>query len=402
MQAIQLAFKYLVRNKGRTVLLLLVLLMTHTLILGTNMMMQATEHSKQLLEEKTNSKIVVETTQPLNGRIIDQIQHLSGVSFLNCIGRQVLFPENFHVITMSDSLDEDNLSSAVITYSDLQRDGPFADGIYRLADGNYIKLGKKGAVVHMNLAQQNGLSIGESIIISNRAGKTVTVPIIGLFRSVGNVEKDQPDATGALNRIENQIFVDQDSYKKCIDTVSYDSLCVYLENPKNADALKNTLRHMLGKNVVLNTADALYSQLMAPLEQASNVASLMRTLAVFMGTTVSTLLLCLWMKSRQKEIAVYMSLGRTKGNILGQLVMESGGIFILSIIGTMFASNGIAAFLKNMVVDSNLINGNMKITVQDIGLLILLGFGMILVAQLFSVIPILKSKPKDILTKMEG
>lgn len=402
MRAIQLAFKYLVRNKGRTILLLLILLMTHTLILGTGMMMQATEHSKQLLEEKTNSKIVVETTQPLNRRIIDQIQHLNGVSFLNCIGRQVLFPENFHVITMSDSLDEDNLSSAVITYSDLQRDGPFADGIYRLADGNYIKPGKKGAVVHMNLAQQNRLSIGESITISNSDGKKLTVPIIGLFRSVGNVEKDQPDATDALNRIENQIFVDQDSYKRCFEIVSYDSLCVYLENPKDADALKNTLRHMLGQNVVLNTADALYSQIMAPLEQVGSVARLMCTLAVFMGTTVSTLLLCLWMKSRQKEIAVYMSLGRTKENILGQLVMESGGIFMLSIIGTMFASNGIATFLKNMVINPNIINGNIKITVQDIGLLILLGFGMILVAQLFSVIPILKSKPKDILTKMEG
>ena len=62
MKFYQLGFRYLQRKKGKTILLLIVLILVNSMILGTSMILRTTNESKQAMQEKTNSKIVVEIT----------------------------------------------------------------------------------------------------------------------------------------------------------------------------------------------------------------------------------------------------------------------------------------------------------------------------------------------------
>ena len=65
MKFYQLGFRYLQRKKGKTILLLIVLILVNSMILGTSMILRTTNESKQAMQEKTNSKIVAEITSKM-------------------------------------------------------------------------------------------------------------------------------------------------------------------------------------------------------------------------------------------------------------------------------------------------------------------------------------------------
>lgn len=407
MNFLQLAFKYLQRKKGKTILLLIVLMLVNSMILSTNMILRTTNDSKQNMHEKTNSKIVAEIADK-NSKItlndIEQIEMLEDVSTINRIGRQEVFPINFAPVTISDSSDEDNLKIAFLSYDDLEKDSPFAEMQYRLYSGDYIKNDKKGVVINTNLAAQNGLEIGDTMEFGTKDGTTVSTQIVGIFKSAGNVEKDQPEATTAINRIENQIFVDSDTYMDLIKEPTFDKLSVYSKNPENLGVLENNLKTILGTNAELRTSDTLYQQMSAPLEQISKVANLMLLLTLSTGTIVVSLLLCMWMRTRKKEMAIFMSIGKKKGEIFLQTLFEAGAVFISSALAATIMGKFFSELLQNIITNADTTTANLEVflQLQDIGILFILGGAVILIALCCSVIPILKANPKDILAKMEG
>ena len=222
--------------------------------------------------------------------------------------------------------------------------------------------------------------------------------------SAGNVEKDQPTETTAVNRIENQVFIDNSTYKELFKEAEFEKLCVYSKRPEKLDVLETSLQKIFGNDVELSTSDTLYQQMSAPLEQISKVANLMLVLTLVTGTVVVSLLLCMWMRTRQKEVAIFMSLGKTKSEIFLQTLLEAGSVFTLSVLGATAIGKLFSGVLQNIITGSESVTENLKVVlqIQDIGMLFLLGGAVILVALCCSILPILRANPKDILAKMEG
>ena len=405
MKFYQLGFRYLQRKKGKTILLLIVLILVNSMILGTSMILRTTNESKQAMQEKTNSKIVAEITSKdskITENEVNKIETLEDVSSINRIGRQEVFPNNFAPVTLNTSTNEENLKIALLSYDDLEKDSPFSE--MRLASGDYIKREKKGAVINANLANQNGLKVGDTIELSTENGTKVSVQIIGIFMSAGNVEKDQPTETTAVNRIENQVFIDNSTYKELFKEAEFEKICIYSKRPEKLDVLETSLQKIFGNDVALSTSDTLYQQMSAPLEQISKVANLMLVLTLVTGTVVVSLLLCMWMRTRQKEVAIFMSLGKTKSEIFLQTLLEAGSVFTLSVLGATAIGKLFSGVLQNVITGSETVTENLKVVlqIQDIGMLFLLGGAVILVALCCSILPILRANPKDILAKMEG
>ena len=156
---------------------------------------------------------------------------------VNRVGQYDIFPSNFMPITGNTSSGEDNSKVVLLSYDDLEKDSPFSDLQYKLTAGDYIQQDKKGAVIHTSLANQNGLEIGDTLKLDTGSGQTVSVPIIGLFKSSGNMEDKQPAETTAVNRMENQIFIDNGSCSDLFKDTGFYKLVVYTDNPENISAL---------------------------------------------------------------------------------------------------------------------------------------------------------------------
>ncbi len=405
MKFYQLAFRYLCRKKSKTFILLLVLLFINSMILGSYMILHATEDSRITMQEKMGTKAVLEvkgSDRFITENEVRKIRDMDGVISVNRMADSAVYPVNFNPITNSDSEEENNWKVTLLSYDELERDSAFSDLRYRLMKGDMITEGSgKGAVINFALADANGLEIGDEMEVGTETGSVINVKIIGVF--VAGSERNQMDTLPAVNRIENQIFIDNESYTGLFDNAGYRKIAVYTKKPDQIDVLVQELKDFLGSRVEITTADILYRQLEVPLNRIVRVMKLMLVFTLAAGVTITSILLCMWMRSRKREIAVFISMGKKKTDILMQVFMETAAVFCLSVSGACVIGSGMAGIMKELLMEENTaVLLSVSLQAGDIAAMFFAGGCIAVIAVCISLLPILRANPKDILSNMEG
>lgn len=405
MKFYQLAFRYLCRKKSKTFILLLVLLFINSMILGSYMILHATEDSRITMQEKMGTKAVLEvkgSDRFITENEVRKIRDMDGVISVNRMADSAVYPVNFNPITNSDSEEENNWKVTLLSYDELERDSAFSDLRYRLMKGDMItESSGKGAVINFALADANGLEIGDEMEVGTETGSVINVKIIGVF--VAGSERNQMDTLPAVNRIENQIFIDNESYTGLFDNAGYRKIAVYTKKPDQIDVLVQELKDFLGSRVEITTADILYRQLEVPLNRIVRVMKLMLVFTLAAGVTITSILLCMWMRSRKREIAVFISMGKKKTDILMQVFMETAAVFCLSVFGACVIGSGMAGIMKELLMEENTaVFLSVSLQAGDIAAMFFAGGCIAVIAVCISLLPILRANPKDILSKMEG
>ncbi len=405
MKFYQLAFRYLCRKKSKTFILLLVLLFINSMILGSYMILHATEDSRITMQEKMGTKAVLEvkgSDRFITENEVREIRDMDGVISVNRMADSAVYPVNFNPITNSDSEDENNWKVTLLSYDELERDSAFSDLRYRLMKGDMITEGSgKGAVINFALADANGLEIGDEMEVGTETGSVINVKIIGVF--VAGSERNQMDTLPAVNRIENQIFIDNESYTGLFDNAGYRKIAVYTKKPDQIDVLVQELKDFLGSRAEIATADILYRQLEVPLNRIVRVMKLMLVFTLAAGVTITSILLCMWMRSRKREIAVFISMGKKKTDIFMQVFMETAAVFCLSVFGACVIGSGMAGIMKELLMEENTaVLLSVSLQAGDIAAMFFAGGCIAVIAVCISLLPILRANPKDILSKMEG
>ena len=405
MKFYQLAFRYLCRKKSKTFILLLVLLFINSMILGSYMILHATEDSRITMQEKMGTKAVLEvkgSDRFITENEVRKIRDMDGVISVNRMADSAVYPVNFNPITNSDSEEENNWKVTLLSYDELERDSAFSDLRYRLMKGDMITEGSgKGAVINFALADANGLEIGDEMEVGTETGSVINVKIIGVF--VAGSERNQMDTLPAVNRIENQIFIDNESYTGLFDNAGYRKIAVYTKKPDQIDVLVQELKDFLGSRAEIATADILYRQLEVPLNRIVRVMKFMLVFTLAAGVTITSILLCMWMRSRKREIAVFISMGKKKTDILMQVFMETAAVFCLSVSGACVIGSGMAGIMKELLMEENTaVLLSVSLQAGDIAAMFFAGGCIAVIAVCISLLPILRANPKDILSKMEG
>ena len=401
----QRAFLYLFRKRTKTALLFLILLLVNSMILGTVMILHAAQTTQISIEKKSKAKAVCEITQDrdrISSQDISAVKQLPHITFLNRQAESPAYLSDFLPITASDSQKPENSQIHLTAYDDLEKDGPFDTQNYRLTDGTLIQPQlDSSAVIHETFATVNGISIGDQIHLENEHGKTITVTVCGLFLS-GN-EHQQNNTLDSLYRIENQIFIDIKSYTTLFNSDQFNQLIVYTDQPGQTEALAEELQELFGEKAEVTSSDVLYQQMKAPLEQIIRITKLMMAFTLLSGTVIVSLILCMWMRSRQREMAVLISLGESKGTIFLQTFLESVMIFLLAAIGSCCLGTLSANVLQTILSASEpTLVMTPSLQMKEIATLFAAGSLVILTAVLLSLVPVLTTNPKDILSRMEG
>lgn len=405
MKFYQLAFQYLCRKKSKTFILLLVLLFINSMILSSYIILHATENSRLTMQEKTGTKLVLEVEDRnhyITENEIKVLEDMDGVTYINRLTSNAVYPVNFNPVTNSDSEEENNWKVSLLSYDDLDRDSAFSDLRYRLLEGSLITEGsEKGAVVNFVLADANGLEIGDELKVGTETGSVINVRIIGVFAA--GSERKQMDTLASVNRVENQIFIGNESYMELFGKAEYHKIAVYIKNPEQMDVLGQRLKEFFGDRVEITTADTLYRQLEVPLNQIVRIMQLMLIFTLIAGVTIISLLLCMWMRSRKREIAVFVSMGKGKMSIFMQAFLETASIFCLSVFGACAMGSGIAGILESVLTEGNTaVILSVSLQVRDIVAMFFAGGFIVAIAVCVSLLPIIRANPKDILSKMEG
>ena len=401
----QRSFLYLIRKRTKSILLLLIFLLVNSMILSTNMILHATERTEAAMQEKTKAKVISEITDTANeitDKKAEKIENLANVTSVNRMGQQSAYLTDLTPVTASDSAEPDNQKVCLQSFDDMKADSPFEDQSYRLTDGQLIGTDNRySAVVNAGFAEANGVQIGDKISLEAEEGKTVTVEIIGEYLA-GN-ENRQEKSTLAVYRVENQIYIDNTAYLELFGDGFY-KVSAYTGQPDLLGSLSGEVQDILRDKAEVTTSDALYQQMKAPLTQITRVVELMRMLTFITGTVIVSLLLCMWMRSRQKEMAVFLSMGERKFTIFLQALLEAAVLFLIAMTGACALGLLAAKALQSILLASVTTDISLDISLQfaDIALLLGIGSAVVVIAVLVSLVPVIRANPKDILSRMEG
>lgn len=397
---------YLTRKRAKSILLLMIFLFVNSMILGTNMILHAAQSTEAAMKEKTKAKVVCEMAdagQPVTEEDARGIGNLDAVTSINRMGQQAAYLPELLLVTGNTSTEADNQKVSLLSFDDMETDSPFADQSFRLTEGRLIGPDSQYcAVVNQGFAQANGLKVGDTFSLENEEGKKTTVEIIGEYLA-GN-ETRQEKETPALYRQENQIYIDNTAYLELFGEKGFYKLYAYVSQPELLDSLAGEMQEIVGEKAGVTTSDTLYQQMKAPLTQITRVVSLMRLLAFGTGTAVVSLLLCMWMRSRQKEMAVFLSMGEGKSVVFWQALLESAVVFLIALLGACALGAAAAGWMQKLLLATVDTGTSLTVTLQagDIAQLLGIGGAVVGIGVLLSLIPVLRSNPKDILSRMEG
>lgn len=397
------AFKYIVRKKSRTCILILVLIVVNILNITMLTIRKNTSSLQNEIKQDTQSKIVIEKKNncDISAEDVYYVEQNSEVTSINKISLQYAYPNNFNNFK---GKIEDNSREKMVTlygYDDLSKDSRFAELEMKLMKGELISSKSKNEiVVNQKLAEENSLGIGDKLVFEN-AGKIVEGTICGIYES--SVQDKQPDTMISFYRIENIIFVSQDIVHELNNKDVYSKIVLYLAEPEKIKDVEQQMMDYFGENAEVSISDSMYQKVQMQLQQLERISNLVLWGITLITFAVITLLYCIWIRDRKKEIGVFLSLGYTKRNIFFQVFTESEILLFISVIVGLFLSGKIANLIMNIFNDAQVSRINLDTTInfKVACQVFAFGTGIILVAILIATLSLFFKKPREILAEME-
>ena len=440
------------RKKGKTLLLFSILLVIGILLLTCFSIQRATETAALNVRRSLKGSFTIDakaSNGQLTGDVVQAIRQLPGIKEYN--GRSTSYAAYSHangtpleIMTAGAFQIVEGFEHAgkVVADSFSEQDELFTESGFTLLEGSPITDGEAhAAVIHRWLAEQNNLQIGDTIRLGlNRqmvsddtmnaegaADKTVPVKIIGIFE---NTRPQEGDTLFSHIFYQNTIFVDHQSYSQLFPENSLlycETADFQVDDPEKLDDLIEQIQEIDGvawekctftKHAVdyENARDSLQT-----LEEIVWVLSLV-VLAVSAGLLL--LIFALWARSLVHETGVYVAMGIGKGNVLLQHLTEVCLIAVCAFIIAAACSSGIAGgvgehLLKQAAAPEyettqftqteqpeqtqdivELTQIQINVAGQDILLLCGAGIPLIVLSVTLAALPVLRLKPKEILTKM--
>lgn len=340
-------------------------------------------------------------------KIIDAISKLPGVVSYNAKSSEGYWgiPKNFEIFPAM--VNAPDLATPYPAVLDSSLDIKFLNGTYKLEEGRHIQPEDSYvALIPKELADKNSLSVGDKITFQDgveEAG-TSTFEIIGLFGGTEGTTKQAitPDGIPA-----NCGYIDINSLDKIYGLTGYDYLDIYTHSPEEAKELMETIKNLpevKGKTFIFNLNTEDFDMVSTPLSSFGSMVDTAVWTITVIGTLIIVLFLVLWTRSRKKEIAILLAVGRSKAEIVGQFLTENILIAIISMLASIALSFGLANQIGSFIIGKageDIANLNIQIATSDMIKVFGTGFILICLAVVIASYTVIRLQPKDILTKME-
>lgn len=351
---------------------------------------------------------------------------------------------------LMDGFGDFDSTVSTIAATDTAYDSYFAGGYIELVEGkHFTTLDKNSAIISSEFAQLNSLSIGDKITLRMSeykasmmgidASKTkVEVTIVGLFRSTTK-------STTSLSNwsMNNSIFTTLEVIKTArpdMGDESFERIQFYVNDPGEIDSIVKGVKKLPDldpTDFIVSVDSSNVDAVMEPLANMNRLISILILLVLVVGVAILCLVLSIRMKERVHESGVQLALGISKKNIAAQYLTEVFIIAVLAFSLSTFTSGFVAKTVGNQLLDYSIsdsvqspttktpgtnIDGETflgtsdfapefegsspltKIEVEVEPVMVAgmfgVGFLMICAAVMLAAAPVLRMKPREILSKM--
>lgn len=350
------AILYISRKRGKTASLFFLVLVVSIFLISGFEVMEAAEHLSSDIRTSLGAAFYIRASASVstieNGEtriqnndthitqaVIDKIMGLGEIKFCNPINYGFAKSEDIQFIPGDKHNADNNMGKVTaLGYSALAPD--FADETVTLLEGDPITLSDSGKIlISEQLAEANHLSVGDTVALTHaklveRDGeyadeisvKTAFAEVVvsGIYEI--NVENNaiSPTAGQACNEIYASLDV-LDTLKESEAGVYTGEVDFYITDPADLEPITRNVQLISDIDWTTHFIRANDFQFSKIEEQISSLVDLMKILLVcvsVVSTVILTLILTMRIHGRVKEVGMLLSAGISKGQILGQFLLE--------------------------------------------------------------------------------
>ena len=412
------AYLYIIRKKVRSsILFLIVTLISFFLLSGSVLNTTVNNISKNLYKD-VNFGFNIESADKSNKEIekdtLKKIEELKGITSKNYIFSKPVTVEGKKVvqenqnITLNDEIK--NKSNLVmmngITASKSNID--FKSEVLKLEKGRHIEENDNNKImIHEKFAQLNNVNLGDKIKLSQE-GKTLELEVVGIYSG----EKTNTFNGLSSDFIENTVYTDYKSSQELSNLIANNKVTSVeygVEDPTKLDDVIKAVENLGINNLMVSKSNKNYELVTSSVESITKITNMIRIGSVVVGVVILSLILMFWVRERTYEIGTLLSLGTSKVNLVLQFIVE---VLLVTIVGLMIAIGIEIATIKYLAsnvgsifseeLPKSIADELMKMSVNGIDIvnLVIVMIAIVIISVVVALLPILKMKPKKILTNI--
>ena len=459
---IKRAFFYTTRKRGKTLILLLTLFAISTFVLTGLSILAAADQSALSLRQSVGGSIKLErdmdnsrnwtyqqgvggvlvdyTGKPITDAEIEKVMSVKGIRNYNGIGDGSVFAIDFAFIS-GFSFGQGSDYSRLPSVSNSEYFNYFRRGAFKLVEGRHITPKDDHAVlISTALAERNGLKQGDTITVqcSYDAGgyPDVSLKIVGIYEVTMDNEQFNTTSTDKRNRL----IIDHKAMQEIMmhDVIRYDNgVEFFVDDPRDIDKIAAQIQKLdLDWSCFTLTVDnTAYEAVASSLTAMQNMVTGLIIGIVIVSIGILALILNMWIKQRTHETGILLSIGVSKVKIVAQYILETLMIAVIAFGLSYFSGGAIAQGTSNLLFSqvaetqpipeietpddgreylditgqyiaydtSNMAAPDsieVHVTVEHLLWVYLLGIILCAAAVTLASLPIVKMKPKNILSQM--
>lgn len=423
------AWLYVTRNKKRTVLLFLLLVVLMTISLLGLALYAASGDAVKELRSSIGGYFTIqqsaEGTQKTDEQLLEQVRTLDNVSRVNGVDTYYMYCDGIDLVPGSYSgtgLPGEYVPKFIgCTESALHE--RFVAVSYQLADGRQITVeDEHKAMISKEVAELNGLSVGDTLHASvvegvagwqpEHVGTQVDFEIVGIYL----VTRSEPvsPSTPESELQENVVFTDINTAKELYQIkypdrsaaqYNYTSgIMLFLDDPAQMEQTVVDLKaqpYADWDGFIISENNARYEQTAGAIQKAETISFFLLIVILVLSVGILALILLMWTRERMTEVGILISLGISPKAITGQIVLENYYValpsFLISGLLSLGLSGVIGDAIGGLLQDIKLAS---YIGPVQLAIIAVCAAIVIAVSVLLASISIMRKKPKDILTDL--
>ena len=412
------AYLYIIRKKVRSSILFFIVTLISLFLLSGSLLNTTVGTISKNLYKDVNFGFTIESIDKSNKEIekdtLKKINEVAGVNqknylyakSVNVVDKKVV-QENQNITITEEMKNKSNLvmmNGITSTKNNID----FKSEVLKLEKGRHIEENDQNKIlIHEKFASINNLNLGDKIKLEQN-GKNVEFEVVGIFSG----EKTNNFEGLSSDFIENTVYTDYNSSQKLLDYSSNNKVTSVeygVNNPTELDDIIKNVESLGINNISVSKSNKNYELVTSSVESIIKLTNMIRISSVIVGVVILSLVLMFWIRERLYEIGVLLSLGISKINLILQFVVETLMVTIfgfLSALGLQFimlkylSSNITKVFSEDLpkIISDELtkisINGS-----NIIGVIIVM-ITIVIISVVVALLPILKTKPKKILTQI--
>ena len=285
----------------------------------------------------------------------------------------------------------------------------FLSGAMVMCEGKTIDSSvKNGIVISKDIADKHDLKVGDTIQAVNNPlsdDKTMNLEIVGLFEVVADKTDERNNYNeSSYYEYTNNAFVSEAAMKKLLENyadVGYASADFFVTDPERLESIIHEVQkiHTIDWNNFLITAnDEVYQNISNALSDTGTLITTLIVVITAVSMVLIILILSMSVRGRKRETGILLAAGISKPTVVLQYVLETlliaAAAFPLAYLSSRQAA-GILGTLFGKTAE------NVVVTSQHFTLTATVGSVLLIASVLVSCIPVMRLKPKTILSQME-